>query len=221
MCDASASSSDAEDAVGTLDTTATCGSSKPKRWSRSENEEYFVNIMIRTCCQVHESGKTINTSMIHLEVMEGWHKRYFNKCIREHHPKPHCLTHPDVLWKNTAFADQDEYDTWLSSPAKLGKPTVAHPHGGMKQSYHDFADKIWEKFKIVKREIAASTQVCMCFIIHMFYSYIDTLFCRFIGTNLFLGIKFQAEKQWASSCKNFANLCSINGWSRPHLPNRN
>jgi hypothetical protein len=31
--------------------------------------------------------------------------------------------------------------------------------GGMKQSYHEFADKIWEKFKLVKREIASSTQV--------------------------------------------------------------
>jgi hypothetical protein len=29
----------------------------------------------------------------------------------------------------------------------------------MKQSYHEFADKIWEKFKLVKREIASSTQV--------------------------------------------------------------
>ena len=115
--------------------------------------------MIRTCCQVHESGKTINTSMIHLEVMEGWHKRYFNKCLQEHHPKPHGLTHPLLLWKNTAFEDQNEYDTWLSSPAKLGKPTVAYPHGGMKQSYHDFADKIWEKFKVVKREIASSTRL--------------------------------------------------------------
>ena len=189
-----------------LDTNTTCSSGKPKRWSRSENEEYFVNIMIRTCCQVHESGKTINTSMIHLEVMEGWHKRYFNKCLREHHPKPHGLTHPALLWKNTAFDDENEYETWLSSPAKLGKPTVAHPHGGMKQSYHDFADKIWEKFKVVKRDIASSTQVCMCGKrLYFMCTYIDTLFCRFIGTNLFLAIKYQAEKQWVLSCRNFVN----------------
>ena len=126
---------------------------------------------------MHESGKTLNTSMIHLEVLEGWHKRsiwfccfdcfimwrtfyrYFNKCLREQHPKPYGLSHPDLFWKNTAFADQDEYDKWLSVPAKLGKPTVAHPHGGMKQSYHDFAEKVWEKFKVTKREIASATQV--------------------------------------------------------------
>ena len=29
----------------------------------------------------------------------------------------------------------------------------------MNQRYHDFADKVWEKFKLVKREIASSTQV--------------------------------------------------------------
>lgn len=28
----------------------------------------------------------------------------------------------------------------------------------MKPSYHDFADKVWEKFKILKREIASTTQ---------------------------------------------------------------
>jgi hypothetical protein len=30
--------------------TETSASAKPKRWSRSENEEFFVNIMIR--CEV-------------------------------------------------------------------------------------------------------------------------------------------------------------------------
>jgi hypothetical protein len=126
--------------------------------------------------------------MIHLEVMEGWHKRYFNKCLREQHPMPHGLSHPDQIWKNTAFADKKEFDEWMGSPAKLGKPTVAHPHGGMKQSYHDFADKVWEKFKVTKREIASSTQVCILILLY-FYSDIDTLFCRFIGINLFLATK--------------------------------
>lgn len=48
---------------------------KPKRWSKSDNEEYFMNILIRTCCEVIESGRTLNNAMIQLEVMEGWHTR--------------------------------------------------------------------------------------------------------------------------------------------------
>lgn len=101
---------------------------------------------------------------------------------------PHGLSHPDQIWKNTAFADKKEFDEWLLSPAKLGKPTVAYPHGGMKQSHHDFADKVWEKFKVVKREIASATQVCTI-ISFYFYSDIHTLFFRFIGINLFLATK--------------------------------
>jgi hypothetical protein len=41
----------------------------------------------------------------------------------------------------------------------LGKPTASHPFGGMKQKYHDFADKLWNKFKVVRREIASQTSV--------------------------------------------------------------
>ena len=41
----------------------------------------------------------------------------------------------------------------------LGKPTASNPFGGMKQKYHDFADKLWNKFKVVRREIASSTSV--------------------------------------------------------------
>ena len=42
---------------------------------------------------------------------------------------------------------------------KLGKPTASNPQGGMKQKYHDFANKLWLKFKLLRREIANSTQV--------------------------------------------------------------
>lgn len=49
---------------------------KAKRWSKSPNEIYFMNILIRTCCQVRESGMTLHTYMIHVEVMDGWHTRY-------------------------------------------------------------------------------------------------------------------------------------------------
>ena len=49
---------------------------KPKRWNKSPIETYFMNILIRTCCQVRESGMTLHTYMIHVEVMDGWHTRY-------------------------------------------------------------------------------------------------------------------------------------------------
>jgi hypothetical protein len=47
----------------------------------------------------------------------------------------------------------------MAQPSMLGKPTASHPNGGMKQKYHDFADKLWNKFKVVRREIATQTSV--------------------------------------------------------------
>ncbi len=74
--------------------------------------------------------------------------------------KPKGLLHPDELWKHTAFDSAEEYAVWCDTPTKLGKPTKACPFGGMaKQRYHDWADKIWEKFKLLKREILAATAV--------------------------------------------------------------
>ncbi len=75
------------------------------------------------------------------------------------HPKPDGLLHPRELWKHTAFENQEEYTFFAEQPMKLGKPTASNPHGGMKQKYHDFANKLWLKFKLVRREIANSTQV--------------------------------------------------------------
>jgi hypothetical protein len=75
------------------------------------------------------------------------------------HPKPYNLQHPGELWKHTAFDSQEEYTAFLEQPVMLGKPTASHPNGGMKQKYHDFADKLWNKFKVVRREIASSTSV--------------------------------------------------------------
>jgi hypothetical protein len=54
---------------------------KAKRWSKSPNEIYFMNILIRTCCQVRESGNTLHTYMIHVEVMDGWHTRCGVLCV--------------------------------------------------------------------------------------------------------------------------------------------
>jgi hypothetical protein len=82
--------------------------------------------------------------------------RYLNVTL---HIKPYNLQHPSELWKHTAFTDQAEYDAFIAQPSMLGKPTASHPHGGMKQKYHDFADKLWNKFKVVRREIASQTSV--------------------------------------------------------------
>ena len=82
--------------------------------------------------------------------------RYFDQTT---HPKPHALQHPAELWKHTPFENEAEYKAWRANPAKLGKPSATHPTGGMLQKYHDFANKIWEKFKLTKREIATSTSV--------------------------------------------------------------
>lgn len=75
------------------------------------------------------------------------------------HPKPEGLLHPKELWKHTAFENLEERTIFLDQPLKLGKPTASNPQGGMKQKYHDFANKLWLKFKLVRREIANSTQV--------------------------------------------------------------
>jgi hypothetical protein len=49
---------------------------KPKRWSWSPCEAYFMNIMIRTCCEIIEGGNTMSMPSIHQELMEKWHYRY-------------------------------------------------------------------------------------------------------------------------------------------------
>jgi hypothetical protein len=82
--------------------------------------------------------------------------RYLNLTL---HPKPHNLQHPSELWKHTAFENQLEYDEFIAQPSLLGKPSASHPDGGMKQKLHDFADKIWNKFKVVRRDIASQTSV--------------------------------------------------------------
>jgi hypothetical protein len=79
--------------------------------------------------------------------------------LKESHPKPHALQHPAELWKHTPFQSAAEFKEWKSNPAKLGKPTASNPLGGMPQKYHDFANKIWEKFKLIRREIASATSV--------------------------------------------------------------
>jgi hypothetical protein len=82
--------------------------------------------------------------------------RYLNETL---HPKPYNLQHPSELWKHTAFEDKAEFDAFMTNPSMLGKPTASNPFGGMKQKYHDFAEKVWNKFKVVRREIANQTSV--------------------------------------------------------------
>lgn len=81
--------------------------------------------------------------------------RYFSETL---HKKPHALQHPLEVWKHTAFEHQEEMDAFLNRSGTLGRPTSTQPQNGMKQSYHDFADKMWLKFKLLRREIASQTQ---------------------------------------------------------------
>jgi hypothetical protein len=127
---------------------------KPKRWSPSETEPFFTNIVIRTCLEIHESGRLTNLPAIHAMVIEGWHKRlsflcpfiyqianatahplaslrYFDKCSEESHLKPYSLLHPSQLWKHTAFENEAEYKNFQSAPHKLGKPSVTNPLGDL------------------------------------------------------------------------------------------
>jgi hypothetical protein len=48
-----------------------------KRWSWKANEAYFVNILIRSCVEIIESGKTISLPQIEAELMDIWHRRSF------------------------------------------------------------------------------------------------------------------------------------------------
>jgi len=51
------------------------GFSKPKRWVWSETDAYFVNLLIRTCVEIYESGLTLSMPHIHAKVIEIWHRR--------------------------------------------------------------------------------------------------------------------------------------------------
>jgi hypothetical protein len=129
---------------------------RPKRWSWNPSDSYFADILLRTCVEVLECGRVMSVAGIQQCIMEIWHRRYFNVIL---HPKPHVLQHPSEVWKHTAFANQLEYDDFLESPTTLGKPSAAQPCNGMKQKYHDFAEKIWNKFKLIRREIGSHTAV--------------------------------------------------------------
>ncbi len=52
------------------------GIGKPKRWSWNATEAYFVNILIKTCVEVIECGKTMSMPEIHCDVMTIWHRRF-------------------------------------------------------------------------------------------------------------------------------------------------
>ena len=51
-------------------------SARPKRHSPNPIATYFMNVDIRTCVDVIESGMTYNTPTIHAEVLEGWMTRF-------------------------------------------------------------------------------------------------------------------------------------------------
>lgn len=119
---------------------------KPKRWFYSESEGFFMDICIRTCLEIHETGTTFALPTIHSMIVEGWHKRffffvvnatthplaslrYFDKCLEESHPMPYRLQHPSEVWKHTAFQNQAEYNSFQSAPQKLGRPSATNPLG--------------------------------------------------------------------------------------------
>jgi hypothetical protein len=135
-----------------------------------------MNVMIRSCCEVIESGRTMSMPGIHQEVMERWLGRYYYMllyyCLNSDikllkpfryfdvvlHLKPHALQHPLEFWKHTAFVDKAEYDEFNTSGKNLGKSSARNPLCGMKQKYHEFADKIWNKWKLTRRDIANCVQ---------------------------------------------------------------
>jgi hypothetical protein len=51
------------------------GESKPKRWVWSETDAFFVNLLIKTCVEIHETGQVLSMPSIHAKVMEIWHRR--------------------------------------------------------------------------------------------------------------------------------------------------
>jgi hypothetical protein len=48
-----------------------------KRWSWKANDAYFMNIMIKSCIEIIESGKTLSLAQIEAELMDVWHRRLF------------------------------------------------------------------------------------------------------------------------------------------------
>jgi hypothetical protein len=143
------------DASSDEDTVTDNGLGAMKRWSWKANDAYFVNILLRSCIEIVESGKYISKAQIDAELMDVWHRRllmlsrtlaflhfdlnshlpsrrYFDSVL---HPKPEGLQHPNQLWKNTAFETSEERDAFNEQPLNLGKPSAANPAGGMKQKY--------------------------------------------------------------------------------------
>jgi hypothetical protein len=64
-----------EGSSGEEGTYAAASGSKPKRWVWSDTDAYFVNLLIKTCVEIHEYGKVIPLPHIHAKVMEIWHRR--------------------------------------------------------------------------------------------------------------------------------------------------
>jgi hypothetical protein len=74
VSDKSDSGSDDDTEVGSCTGT---GVGVMKRWSWKANEAYFVNILIRSCCEIVESGKIMSLPQIEAELMDVWHRRLF------------------------------------------------------------------------------------------------------------------------------------------------
>ena len=48
---------------------------KAKRWSWKPTDAYFVNLNIRTCVEIYESGDFTSNAVIQFKIMDIWHRR--------------------------------------------------------------------------------------------------------------------------------------------------
>ena len=53
------------------------GTGVMKRWSWKANDAYFVNILIRSCIEIIESGEVMSLPKIEAQLMDVWHRRLF------------------------------------------------------------------------------------------------------------------------------------------------
>ena len=56
------------------------GAGVMKRWSWKANDAYFVNILIRSCIEIVESGEIMSLPKIEANLMDVWHRRL--ECLR-------------------------------------------------------------------------------------------------------------------------------------------
>ena len=74
---AMADKTEGSDSSSDGDTVIDSGTGVMKRWSWKANEAYFVNILIRSCVEIIESGHYMSLPQIEAQLMDVWHRRLF------------------------------------------------------------------------------------------------------------------------------------------------